>query len=380
MKTKYSNVYFDEKNKSYFFQFATKNACGQKKTVKRRCAKNGDSFKSAKQAFNAMIEFRAEYDLLLPKNAKGLTLKCFIRNVFLPAIKAIVKDKTFRTKKNALEHIINFFGGDVKLVDVTVVDCERYRTYLMNNFARTTARNWYTIFREVFRYAERLEYLSINVASRTQTIPKKSDHTQPYWEFADFQKTMKFLESKTDYKSRMIYMMIRLYFMTGVRANEGLALRWSDVDFDQKQIKVYHNLKLKSSIHNDYELSETLKTPKSKRTIDIDDTTICALKKWKAIQQNAFHDNFIVSLDGRPMFADYVNRFLEKICDQAGVTKITMKGLRHSHTTYLVVDLHCGFEEVARRLGHSSIETTYQYYTHLRNERNETLMKKLALS
>ena len=24
MKTKYSNVYFDEKNKSYFFQFATK--------------------------------------------------------------------------------------------------------------------------------------------------------------------------------------------------------------------------------------------------------------------------------------------------------------------------------------------------------------------
>ena len=128
--------------------------------MKRRCAKNGDSFKSAKQAFNAMIEFRAEYDLLLPKNAKGLTLKCFIRNVFLPAIKAIVKDKTFRTKKNALEHIINFFGEDVKLVDVTVVDCERYRTYLMNNFARTTARNCYTIFREVFRYAERLEYLS----------------------------------------------------------------------------------------------------------------------------------------------------------------------------------------------------------------------------
>ena len=76
--------------------------------------------------------------------------------------------------------------------------------------------------------------------------------------------------------------------MTGVRANEGLALRWSDVDFDQKQIKVYHNLKLKSSIRNDYELSETLKTPKSKRTIDIDDTTICELKKWKAIQQNAF--------------------------------------------------------------------------------------------
>ena len=80
------------------------------------------------------------------------------------------------------------------------------------------------------------------------------------------------------------------------------------------------------------------------------------------------------------MFADYINRFLGKICDQADVTKITMKGLRHSHTTYLVVDLHCGFEEVARRLGHSSIETTYQYYTHLRNERNETLMKKLALS
>lgn len=49
----------------------------------------------------------------------------------------------------------------------------------------------------------------------------------------------------------------------------------------------------------------------------------------------------------------------------ANVKKIQAKGLRHSHTSYLINQHNIDVLLISSRLGHSSPEITLKYYSHL---------------
>ena len=42
---------------------------------------------------------------------------------------------------------------------------------------------------------------------------------------------------KRDFYEHMCFVLIWLYYMTGIRVSEGLALNWNDVDFKRKKAK-----------------------------------------------------------------------------------------------------------------------------------------------
>lgn len=62
-----------------------------------------------------------------------------------------------------------------------------------------------------------------------------------------------------------------------------------------------------------------------------------------------------------------VNKTLKKACRRFGCTEITFHGLRHTHASILLYKrIDIGY--ISRRLGHSSIMTTYRIYTHIIDE------------
>ena len=81
------------------------------------------------------------------------------------------------------------------------------------------------------------------------------------------------------------------------------------------------------------------------------------------------------------VYNDTVNHYLERLCKKAGIPVISVHGLRHTHASLL---LYAGVSiaSVARRLGHSSMNTTQQTYLHiiqeLENQDNDKVMKHLA--
>ncbi|WP_339233923.1 tyrosine-type recombinase/integrase [Oceanobacillus sp. FSL W7-1281] len=195
--------------------------------------------------------------------------------------------------------------------------------------------------------------------------PKVDKQEIEYWSEDEVMVFMSNLKSKNH------AMPILLSLATGMRRGEVLGLKWNKVDFANKTISVTHQLK--KDDEGKWELSSQLKTSTSYRTIEIDDDTINVLKEHKKQQRKDqmkcggdYQDNDLVcatSIGGyiRPTYLRTVfNRTLER----SSVKKISFHGLRHTHATLL---LKSGVHPkvVQERLGHRSIQTTLDTYSHV---------------
>lgn len=198
--------------------------------------------------------------------------------------------------------------------------------------------------------------------------PKKERRELEYWTRSEVQKFIKHLNSKNH------RLPIMLALATGMRYGEIAGLRWSRVDFEKKTISVTHQLKIEEVDGKPkWIISPELKTETSYRTIQIDDDTIQMLKEHKKQQEK---DKLQVGPDyldldlvcattiGDSIKPTYLRTVMRRTCKKAGVKLISFHGLRHTHATLLLSDgVHPKI--VQERLGHRSIETTLDTYSHV---------------
>ncbi|WP_196493799.1 tyrosine-type recombinase/integrase [Ornithinibacillus caprae] len=195
--------------------------------------------------------------------------------------------------------------------------------------------------------------------------PKVDRKEIEYWTEDEVQSFMSNLKSKNH------ALPIILALATGMRRGEILGLRWSHVDFDKKKISVYQQLKKDDT--GEWKLSPQLKTSTSYRTIDIDDDTIEILKDHKRQQEKDkmkcgpdYEDRNLVccTSTGGVIRPTYLRTVFNRTIEKSGVKDISFHGLRHTHATLL---LRAGVHPkvVQERLGHRSIQTTLDTYSHI---------------
>ncbi|WP_096269468.1 tyrosine-type recombinase/integrase [Paucisalibacillus globulus] len=195
--------------------------------------------------------------------------------------------------------------------------------------------------------------------------PKVDRKEIEYWTEDEVHSFMSNLNSKNH------AMPIILALATGMRRGEILGLRWSHIDFEKKKISV--NQQLKKDNKGKWNLSSQLKTSTSYRTIDIDDETIEILKSHKAQQEKDklkcgpdYENNNLVcaTSSGGVIRPTYLRTVFNRTVEKSGVKKISFHGLRHTHATLLLRDgVHP--KVVQERLGHRSIQTTLDTYSHV---------------
>lgn len=151
---------------------------------------------------------------------------------------------------------------------------------------------------------------------------------------------------------------ILLVAKTGMRFSEALALTPNDFDFIQQKVKI-----TKAWNYKDAEggFAET-KNFSSKRTIQLDP------------QLNAQFSTLLHSLpDDKPIFVkdrvfnSTVNDRLQFLCKKAGISVISIHGLRHTHASILIF-AGVSIASVAKRLGHANVTTTQETYLHIIKE------------
>lgn len=373
-KTKYPGVYKDSKG-NYFYQayLGRDPVTGKKVTKKSRKASNGKPFTSALSANAELSKIRAKYLEQSGQANYRITVKTFMERNFLPKYKADVKQSTYESHEQSFQRILDRFG-DKRLEDITVLDCEEYRTWLLNNYSQSYANLNYISFRQVLEYAVKMDFLKANVAKKTKAIPKGRT-VQSFWTKSEFEKVISQCCIEV-FEQHMNFMLIWLYFMTGMRVGEGQALKWSDIDLKNKTIKIFHNIDYKNK-HN-YKINNYTKTASGMRMISIDDTTVEYLKRWKKAQRKMIKSEFVLSYDGEPIARSTVQRILIRYAKLAGVTTIQGKGLRHSHASYLINEFNADVLTVSRRLGHSSPDITLRYYAHMWNRNDSILANRMT--
>lgn len=146
-----------------------------------------------------------------------------------------------------------------------------------------------------------------------------------------------------------------------MRKGEIHGLRWSDID--GKYISV------KRSISQKVKGDDRITPPKNKssiRTLQIPKPLIEILNEHKErckIFDGFSEENYICGAN-KPLRDSTIQKRNIKFAQLAGIKTIRIHDFRHSHAS-LLANEGINIQEVARRLGHSDVEMTWNTYSHL---------------
>lgn len=134
---------------------------------------------------------------------------------------------------------------------------------------------------------------------------------------------------------------------TGMRVGELCALKWKDVDFEEKSISITKTYWNKTNNTTNYILN-TPKTKTSKRVILVNDAIIGELKKLKVMQnevmsryQEEYYDGDFIfakltNFHGYPEKPGAIRQQLKRLLKLSGLSEtLTPHSLRHTHTSLL---------------------------------------------
>lgn len=173
----------------------------------------------------------------------------------------------------------------------------------------------------------------------------------------------------------------RLALTTGMRPGELRALRWDDVDFAAGRIAV------RRTITRDAEdriiVGSTTKTGRD-RAVTLSPSAADALTRWRQAQRieqvaakrwdkagYVFTGN-----DGGPLGQTTWQRRHSALIEETKVAPISAHGLRHAFAT-LSLERNVHVKIVADILGHASVETTLNRYSHTRIDLQEAAANAL---
>lgn len=162
----------------------------------------------------------------------------------------------------------------------------------------------------------------------------------------------------------------RFVLQTGLRAAELVGLKWSDIDFKGRKIKVTQI----TYFHNESTISGTPKSKSSIRVIPLTDEAIRLLKlekekmsSLKVIPIEWKDYVFLNPRNGEPILTSRYDETIYRLCDKNHFKRISMHILRHTFATRCI-EGGMKPKTLQKIMGHSSITVTMNRYVHTTEE------------
>lgn len=250
------------------------------------------------------------------------------------------------------------------------------------NLSITTRQNIFGEFRAMINYAVKMEYIPRNpliVAGNFKAPLSKAKemlyYTPDEWikyKNAAYEICSEY-ESKGDLLKWGYYVFFCIAFYTGLRKGEIGALAWKDINGDAISVTKSVAQKLKGD--------DVITPPKNRssiRTIQIPKPLKAILEEHKARCQtfDSFNDSYLICGGVKALRDTSVQKMNVRFANAAGVKVIRIHDFRHSHAS-LLANEGINIQEIARRLGHSKIEMTWNTYAHLYPREEERAVKIL---
>ena len=325
--------------------------------------------KEAREAYSKLVLASAEE---LTEKKEEVSFKKFIEEIYLPWYKTQVKESTYKNRYSTIQkHFAYFYKMDTDKIEP--IHVQNWQLKLAKKFSPNYVRIIQGMLCIAFDRAIVLGLAKKNPARMIGNVKGKKPKVD-FWTLEEFQKVISLLY-KGDYYEHYLFISFWLLFMTGMRIGEAAALQWEDIDFETGLLSINKSLYYKSM--TEYHFVEP-KTQAGIRDIVIDTDTINELKKWKEVQQKVLPDcHFVLSYGGIPTSKHTLPRALEKLAGLAGVHRIKIHALRHSHAS-LLISMGENPLIIKDRLGHEKIQTTLGTYGHLYPNSNFEVAKKLS--
>jgi integrase/recombinase XerD len=259
---------------------------------------------------------------------------------------------------NVSNHLKRFSEnmGNKALIDIRMNDVELFLTGIAGE-SKVKSKKYYVSLNSMFNKAVQWDYISINPAAKI--IPPRIPKNNPL--FIDEAELQQIIEKESNPNLKDIYLVL---FHTGMRLGELLNLKWNQVSFTDKIIKLTN--------------SEDFTTKgKKERTIPINDNLIKIFTNRYPKVIDIHQLNYVFNKKGFKYSGDYISKSFKRIVNNSENINhdIHLHSLRHSFATFLVkkgVSLFI----VKELLGHQDYKTTL-IYSHLTTDNLRDAVKVL---
>ncbi len=241
----------------------------------------------------------------------------------------------------------------------------------------------YCGFTALLNYGIKFHNLTENVVSKVGNFRNIEPRQEmKIWSEEEFQKVYSVMNDDT-YRCFFSFM-----YLMGTRKGEALALTWNDVDFFRSEVTISKSLNRKRPqkgiiVTEEFNTRNSasmgwhciggrkyqITTPKNKafyRKIVMPQNLLKLLQEYKNLcqQEYDFQENNFVFGGKIPLSDQTLRRQFNAYADKAGVKRIRIHDLRHSHAS-LLINKGQNILIVSKRLGHNDITQTLNTYSHL---------------
>ena len=346
----------NEKNGTWYVQFRYTDWKGERQQKFKR------GFATKREAQEWEREF------LMQKQADVIMSFESFAELYEKDVKPRLKENTWLTKESIIEKKILPYFAKRRLCDITAKDVIEWQNEIRKltdksgrKYSQTYLKTVHNQLSALFNHAVRYYGLKSNPAAIAGNMGTEERKEMQFWTLEEYKK---FSEAMMD-KTISFYAFEMLYWC-GIREGEMLALTPKDFDFKAETVtinKSYQRLKGRDVI-------TTPKTKKSNRTIKMPKFLCEEMQEYIGMFYGAGENDRIF-----PVSKSYMHHEMDRGAKQAGVKRIRIHDLRHSHVSLLI---EMGFTAlaIADRLGHESIEVTYRY-AHLFPSKQTEMANKL---
>ena len=300
---------------------------------------------------------------------RSLTFGAYLTSQWLPAKKLQLATSTYRGyERNVARHVLPALGRvsirRLRYQQIEALYDELLHPETGRGLAPKTVYEIHLIIRGALADAHRRGLVTRNVALVARA-PKQRSLQRIEGVSLTEDELRQLLRTAAGHRFFPIY---RLTAMTGMRRNEVLGLKWSDIDFARKRLHLKRGL-----VAVGYEVHQTRgKTKTARRAIELDDTTLAVLEGWRAYQAAEFAavgvdagDGWVFTDgDGEPIHPHAVYEAFRRIVANAGIPAMRFHDLRHTHGSLLIAE-GVPVKVVSERLGHAHIAHTLETYQHV---------------
>ena len=310
-----------------------------------------------------------------PMYPQDMTVDAWFKE-WIEAKKVSTRLGTLDTYTSYYQNSIKSEIGDKKLVDVTPLDCLKIFSKMgENGYHQGTIKHIRIILYGMFDSAKENNVIFSNPVKRSQKIEiGKISKPKEALSVDDQKKLFKNLIGHK-YENQYCFAM-----QTGLRVGELVGLKWEDIDFKNRTLKVQRTMKYLYA-EKKWRDGEP-KSQASKRIIPLTKTAIEILKRQQEKNNNLkvvpieYKDYVFIDESGIIKYNSY-DAALGWACKKSGVEPITMHILRHTFATRCV-QLGMTPKMLQTIMGHSSINVTMDLYVHTTEEEKFREMNRVS--
>lgn len=268
-------------------------------------------------------------------------------------MKSRLKENTWQTKEHIIRTKIIPYFGNRKINEIQPKDIIAWQNEMMNQkdknskkYSPTYLKTLHNQLSAIFNHAVKYYGLSQNPAAKVGNMGKAQSKEMLFWTQDEYKKFAEAMMTKP-----ISYYAFEILYWCGIREGELLALTPADFDFERKTVSIsksYQRI-------NGRDVITDPKTPKSNRVIKMPDFLAEEIQDFISQLYGIDEDDRMFEIS-----KSYLHHEMNRGAKEAGVKRIRIHDLRHSHIS-LLIEMGFSAVAIADRVGHESIDITYRY-------------------